>query len=62
MSMSMAGDDSRPILLSVEDVPRELQIGKSFYYNLARDGKGPTLTKLGDRTFVSRENLEADRK
>jgi predicted DNA-binding transcriptional regulator AlpA len=59
MSKPVGADDVQPILLSVKDVLRKTQIGKSFFYNMVRAGQGPTITKLGDRTFVSRENLDS---
>jgi predicted DNA-binding transcriptional regulator AlpA len=59
MGLSMGGGDGQPILLSVKEVLRKVPIGKSFFYNLLRAGQGPTITKLGDRTFVSAENLDS---
>jgi predicted DNA-binding transcriptional regulator AlpA len=58
MSMS-TGDDGRPVLLEVPGVLREVPISRAHFYNLIKTGKGPVLTKIGDRTFVSRENLAA---
>jgi len=46
-----------PTLLSVADVLSELRICKAFFYKLVRSARGPILTKIGDRTFVSRANL-----
>ena len=57
MSMSMVGGDDRPALLTVPEVLREIRVSKSFFYKLAKSGRAPVLTKIGDRTFVSRENL-----
>jgi predicted DNA-binding transcriptional regulator AlpA len=59
MGMSMGGGNGQPILLSVADVLQKLQVCKAFFYKMIRNGDGPTLTKLGDRTFVSTENLES---
>jgi len=30
-----------------------------LFYKLVKAGKGPVLTRIGDRVFVSRENLMA---
>jgi hypothetical protein len=30
-------------------------IARSFFYQLLREGRGPRITKLGRRTFVTRE-------
>ena len=58
MSMSMESGDTRPALLPVPDVLREVPISKAFLYKLIKAGKGPVLTRIGDRVFVSRGNLE----
>jgi predicted DNA-binding transcriptional regulator AlpA len=59
MSMSMVDGDGRPTLLPVPEVLRAVPISKAFLYKLIKAGKGPVLTRIGDRTFVSRNNLEA---
>jgi predicted DNA-binding transcriptional regulator AlpA len=58
MSMSMETGDDRPALLTVPEVLREIRVSKAFFYKLAKSGRAPVLTKIGDRTFVSRDNLE----
>jgi hypothetical protein len=57
MTMSMETGDDRPALLTVPEVLREIRVSKAFFYKLAKSGRAPVLTKIGDRTFVSRENL-----
>jgi predicted DNA-binding transcriptional regulator AlpA len=31
------------------------KIGRTLFYKLVKDGKGPKITKIGDRTLVRRE-------
>ena len=57
MSMLIGTGDNRPALLTVPEVLREIRVSKSFFYKLAKSGRAPVRTKIGDRTFVSRENL-----
>jgi predicted DNA-binding transcriptional regulator AlpA len=57
MSMLMSEGDGRPALLTVPDVLREIRVSRAFFYKMVKAGKGPRLTKLGDRTLVSAENL-----
>jgi predicted DNA-binding transcriptional regulator AlpA len=45
-------------LLTVPEVLEEARISRAFFYKLVRSGNGPTLTKLGDRTLVSPDNLK----
>lgn len=58
MTMSMETGDGRPALLPLPAVLREVPISRAFLYKLIKAGKGPVLTRIGDRTFVSRDNLE----
>jgi len=55
--MSMSMDDAALDMLSVSEVSARLGISRALFYKLVRTGRGPTLTKLGERTLVSRENL-----
>jgi predicted DNA-binding transcriptional regulator AlpA len=57
MSMSISGDDGYQALLPIPDVLRTVPISRAFFYKLVKSGRGPVLHKIGDRTFVSRENL-----
>jgi predicted DNA-binding transcriptional regulator AlpA len=59
MPMSIGGSDNSSPLLPVSDVLREVPISRAFLYKLIKTGKGPVLTRIGDRVFVSRENLAA---
>ena len=57
--MSIGVSDNSSPLLPVSDVLREVPIGRAFLYKLIKTGKGSVLTRIGDRVFVSRENLAA---
>jgi hypothetical protein len=57
MFVSMGGGEGRSVLLTVPEVLREARISRAFFYKLVKAGKGPILTKLGDRTLISTENL-----
>jgi predicted DNA-binding transcriptional regulator AlpA len=59
MSMSMVDSEGRPVLLTVPEVLREARISRALFYKLLKSGQGPTLTRIGDRTLVSTENLMA---
>ena len=59
MPMSMEAGGRRPALLTVPEVLDQARISKAFFYKLLKAGKGPTLTKLGDRTLVSPANFRA---
>ena len=59
MSMSIGEGEVRPTLLTVPEVLREARISKAFFFKLKKSGRGPRLTRIGDRVFVSRENLAA---
>jgi excisionase family DNA binding protein len=54
MSLS---DDGSLDMLSVSDVTEKLGVSKGLFYKLVRSGRGPVLTKLGERTLVSKANL-----
>ena len=55
----MAGDvTGMPAYLTVAEVIAGLRISRGLFYKLVRTGRGPVLTKLGERTLVSRESLE----
>jgi predicted DNA-binding transcriptional regulator AlpA len=57
MSLATGTSDGRPTLLPVPSVLKEVPISRAFFYKLVKAGEGPVLTRLGDRVFVSRENL-----
>ena len=57
--MSIGASDNSSPLLPVSDILREVPISRAFLYKLIKTGKGPVLTRIGDRVFVSRENLAA---
>jgi excisionase family DNA binding protein len=44
--------------ISIEDAARELGIGRSLAYQLARRGELPGVIKLGNRFVISRASLE----
>jgi hypothetical protein len=44
-----------PPIYSVSAFCKAHHIARSFLYQLLRDGRGPRVTKLGRRTFVTRE-------
>ena len=46
---------SDPPIYSVSAFCEAHQIARSFLYQLLREGRGPRVTKLGRRTFVTRE-------
>lgn len=58
MSMLMSGSDGQPVLMTVPEVLREIRVSRAFFYKLAKSGRGPVLHKIGDRSLVSRKNLE----
>lgn len=47
-----------PLLISVESAGKLLGIGRGLAYQLAREGKLPTV-RLGRRTLISRQHLES---
>ena len=51
-------ENSPPLLISVAQAGALLGIGRGLAYRLAQEGKMPTI-KLGTRTLVSRQHLEA---
>jgi predicted DNA-binding transcriptional regulator AlpA len=57
MSLALGTHGSRPSLLPVPTVLRKVPISRAYFYKLIKAGKGPVLHKIGDRTFVSEENL-----
>ena len=54
----LTGGDVMPTYYSVDEIVSKLRISRGLFYKLARTGRGPVLTKLGERTRVSRESLE----
>lgn len=46
---------SDPPIYSVSAFCKAHHIARSFLYQLLREGRGPRVTKLGRRTFVTRE-------
>ena len=57
MSSSIGVGEGPQALLPVRAVLREVPISRALFYKLVKAGKGPVLTRIGDRVFVSRENL-----
>jgi predicted DNA-binding transcriptional regulator AlpA len=46
---------SDPPFYSVSGFCKAHHIARSFFYQLLREGRAPRVTKLGRRTFVTRE-------
>jgi len=44
--------------LSVAEFCRSYGVSKSTFYKMVRDGVGPKLMKLGDRTLISIEAVD----
>jgi hypothetical protein len=59
MSMTIERGEGWPELLPVPALLREVPISRAMFYKLVRAGEGPTLTRIGDRVFISRKNLAA---
>ena len=53
----MTENGNVPLLISVESAGKLLGIGRGLAYQLAREGKLPTV-RLGRRTLISRQHLE----
>lgn len=45
--------DLEPLFYDVNSFCAASQISRSFFYKLSRAGKGPAVTKLGNRTVIS---------
>lgn len=49
--------DKEPLTITVEEAAKALKIGRGLAYQMAREGKLPTL-KFGRRLLVSKKALE----
>jgi excisionase family DNA binding protein len=52
------GVDTKPRTVTVEQAARELGIGRTLAFELARSGELPGVMRLGRRFVVSRQRLE----
>jgi hypothetical protein len=46
-----------PAFLTVPEVLREARISRALFCKRVKSGQGPTLTRIGERTLISRQNL-----
>ena len=56
--MTESTNGSAPLLLSVEQAAKMLNIGRGLAYQLTQEGKLP-IVRLGRRVLISRQHLEA---
>ena len=54
----MTANGNAPLLISISQAGQLLGIGRGLAYQLAQEGKLPTI-RLGRRVLVSRQQLEA---
>ena len=47
-----------PLYYDVKEFCEAARIGQRTFYNLKRAGKGPTVTKIGDRNLISIEDAK----
>ena len=50
------------LMMSVAEFCRDHGISRALFYELLKDGRGPTVAKVGRRTLISSEAAEAWRR